>query len=173
MNNNKNRYRITHIEIATGLHYSVDDGTPWYVRNDKFIPIKTYSKYNYYRVRVNGNQKLWHRHVYETFNLTTIPPKMQIDHVDNDSTNNLMMNLRLATHVENNRNQNKKTGCNTPYKGVSLRNNNKYKAVIHYNGEYKYLGQFQSAIDAAKEYDKWALIYFKEFALTNKKLGLI
>ena len=51
---------------------------------------------------LNGKQKFFlvHRFVYECFR-GDIPPHLEVDHLDNDRTNNRLDNLQLLTHLQN------------------------------------------------------------------------
>ena len=54
------------------------------------------------RMRRDGEQttQTIHKMVYETF-IGEIPEGLEIDHIDNDKTNNKLSNLRLLTHSQN------------------------------------------------------------------------
>ena len=59
-------------------------------------------KYQYLKYGHRGSCSV-HRAVWETFN-GPIPKGMEIDHIDGDSFNNKLSNLKLVTHAENTRN---------------------------------------------------------------------
>ncbi len=91
-----------------------------------------------------------------------------IDHVDRDGLNNLRSNLRLATKSQNNMNRSGRKGTSSKYKGVSWFNRGGYwRAMIHFEGRYKFLGRFESETEAAKAYDEAAREYHGEFAYQN------
>lgn len=77
---------------------------------------------------------------------------IHVDHIDGDTKNNHIDNLRAATPRQNQANQ-KMTKANTSgVKGVSWASNyKKWYACIRYNGKNKNLGYFDS-IDDAKEF---------------------
>lgn len=52
------------------------------------------------------------------------------------------------------------------YRGVT-RVGTKFRAYIHLAGKQKHLGTFRKAEDAARRYDREAIKYFGEKALTN------
>jgi group I intron endonuclease len=56
-------------------------------------------------------------------------------------------------------------------KGVS-KLGKKWRAVIRYNGDRLFLGQYDDKIDAAKEYDKKLKELYGEDVISNKDLGL-
>jgi hypothetical protein len=94
------------------------------------------------------------------------------DHRDLNPLNNQRHNLRAATEIQNNQNRRLHSRNSSGYKGVSWQQSrSKWKASIMANNQAIYLGLFNSPEDAAKAYDKAALEYHQEFALTNKMLG--
>lgn len=94
----------------------------------------------------------------------------QIDHIDRNGLNNRRENLRAATAKQNRRNSRKyqrSRGTSSSYKGVSWHAaRNKWQAHIKYN-KSKFLGRFDSEIEAAKAYDKAARELFGEYARLN------
>jgi hypothetical protein len=68
-------------------------------------------------------------------------------------------------------NREKRNGNNTSkYKGVGFHSaRKKWRARIKIEGEEISLGYWDNEIDAAKAYDRAAVIYFKEFACLNFK----
>ena len=98
-----------------------------------------------------------------------------VDHINHDPLDNTRANLRVCTQGQNMKNQKKiesKNGKPTTsqYKGVfkwQRKDKIKYKATIWNNGEQKYLGYFDTEIEAAKAYDKRAKELFGEYANLN------
>jgi hypothetical protein len=95
------------------------------------------------------------------------------DHKDRNSLNNRRSNLRIATDADNTRN---KTPIATKYglpKGVRLDRRQKrkgYGAQINVDNKVIYLGYHATAKEAGDAYDKAALRYHGEFAVTNAML---
>ena len=87
-----------------------------------------------------------------------------IDHSDRNGLNNQKINLRYCNRSQN--------GCNkighgaVKYLGVS-KHLHKFRAQIHVNGKRKHLGLFNSAEEAAVEYNTAAKFHHKEFANLN------
>jgi hypothetical protein len=100
------------------------------------------------------------------------PPRgLLIDHRNHNGLDNRPGNLRLATHIENNRNMRKQKPKSTSrYKGVDrVKATGKYRARIAVAGHRLFLGSFNDELSAAKAYDQAAVKYFGEFACLNFK----
>ena len=95
-------------------------------------------------------------------------PKIKGDHIDGDGLNNTRANLRIATHVENCRNQRLSRNNSSGYKGVSWRKGNKaWMAYIKFNKKQICLGFYSSPESAAHAYDFAAIALCCEFARLN------
>lgn len=76
-----------------------------------------------------------------------IPDKMVVDHINRDTTDNRIENLRLATFTQNE--------YNKPRKGCSLEKG-KWRARIKVNGRNIHLGLFDTEDAAVKAYQDYA-----------------
>lgn len=103
-------------------------------------------------------------------------PKVLIDHIDRNNTlDNRKTNLRLADRKTNAMNRKVRKTSGTGFKGVEkvIQKNKKspdwvsYRAYIGIEGKHKFLGYYKTPEEAAQAYDKAALEFFGEFALTN------
>lgn len=93
-----------------------------------------------------------------------------IDHINGDTLDNRRENLRVCNNTQNQRNQKLSNRNTTGYKGVSWhKKEKKWISRIRVNNKLIHLGYFKDLIEAAKAYDKAALIYFGEFASINFK----
>nr|WP_278374559.1 HNH endonuclease [Brucella anthropi] len=93
-------------------------------------------------------------------------PTKSIDHIDGDKANNRTSNLREATTAENNKNR--APHGKSQYRGVSWRTRqNCWVSAIKTDGKVSFLGCFKEEIEAAKAYDRAAIIQHGEFARTN------
>ncbi len=96
---------------------------------------------------INGKKMSMHRFLLE-------PPKgLEIDHINGNSLDNRISNLRSCTHAQNMRNRKLNINNKTGYKGVFMSSSkNKYRAQIRANGIAIHLGYFENALDAYKSY---------------------
>lgn len=95
-------------------------------------------------------------------------PEEQIDHIDNDRTNNRLDNLRLATNLQNSYNKGVSKLNTTGYKGVSLdKRCNRYRAYISVEGKQKSLGYYSTAEEASQAYIDAAKKLHKDFYNEN------
>lgn len=92
-----------------------------------------------------------------------------IDHINHNTLDNRISNLRICTHSENNRNTTSRTNTSSKYLGVHLnKKSNMFSAKIRDNGIRTWLGSFKTEIEAAQAYNEAALKYHGEFANLNK-----
>lgn len=83
-------------------------------------------------------------------------PEKDLDHINEIKDDNRIVNLRLATHQQNQQNRSK------PYKNNSSgllgiywnKQNKKWRAIIEINGKNKHLGYFNTAEQAHDAYLK-------------------
>lgn len=95
----------------------------------------TMHKSGYYRVNSLGKFTFAHRIVW-MMHFGDIPADMQIDHVDGNRTNNVVSNLRLASHGENKRNESIRADNSTGVKGlVWFKPRNSWRGQITFNGK--------------------------------------
>ena len=103
----------------------------------------------YIHVGFNHKMYLIHRFIW-AWHGNFLEPNQQIDHIDGNSLNNRIENLRAATHKQNCENRkgaqkNSKTGV----KGVSwAKKAKKWEAQIQHNGTKKHLGYYETKEDA-------------------------
>lgn len=95
-------------------------------------------------------------------------PKI-VDHINHNSLDDRIENLREATQKENIRHR---KGANknsqSQYLGVSFKKQfKKYDANIFINGKQTYLGRFETKEEAALIYNKASVKHFGEFAHIN------
>lgn len=72
-----------------------------------------------------------------------------VDHIDRNSLNDALANLRSVTSVQNGRNRSKTRGSACPYKGVQKTQYGTYATDMTFDGQEIHLGTFKSAEAAA------------------------
>ncbi len=110
-----------------------------------------------------GRYILWmHREIMRA------PASMQVDHINGDTLDNRVSNLRICSNTENSRNQRLRPSNTSGYKGVAWRDGHKkFRARITVNYKDIFLGYFDDPKEAARAYDSAARKYFGEFAKVN------
>jgi hypothetical protein len=95
-------------------------------------------------------------------------PKDQVDHINNNRSDNRIVNLREATAFQNQANRKIQMGGSSKYKGVSwFKQSCKWEAYIEVNRKKIHLGYYHKEEEAALTYNKAALERFGEFAKIN------
>lgn len=93
----------------------------------------------------------------------------EIDHINNNTHDCRIKNMRVTTRAQNGRNQIVKRSNNTTgFKGVSyIKRSSKYMAYIMIDHKMIYLGMFINKIMAAMAYNTAAVKYHGEYARLN------
>ena len=110
------------------------------------------NKQGYTTINLNGKTYLIHRIIYKLHNpdwdITDTSSDNEIDQINGTSPkNNHISNLRILTHAENIQNNSHWA------KGYHFsKANNKFIAQIRYDGNYKYLGGYDTAEEAREQY---------------------
>ena len=91
-----------------------------------------------------------------------------VDHINRIKTDNRRENLRLVQPLVNCLNRGPKLNSKSKYKGVSKQRNG-WQVYVN----RKYIGLFETEIEAAIAYDLNVAKVFGEFATTNKSMGLL
>lgn len=123
---------------------------------------KSTGKYYAY-AHFSGNKKIMlHRFL---LNITGVE---LVDHIDGDTTNNKLNNLRVVSRLQNNVNSVKRKNCKSKYRGVTLRPSGRWGVYIKYNNENMCLGTYDTEEEAASVYNKKAVALYKEYVKLNK-----
>lgn len=99
-----------------------------------------------------------------------------VDHINGNTIDNRRCNLRIGSDLQNMQNVKYKIG-ESGYRGVHkdgyIHNCPVWKAVITKDNIPYILGRFVTTEDAANAYDKAAIEFYGENAMTNKRLLLL
>lgn len=156
------------IPLTRGMVALVDDSDfdwlsqwDWHVHSSRDMLYAARSEYNPQTGKIKT--VLMHREILKA------PSNKLVDHKDRNSMNCQRYNLRITNRLGSSRNRSgwkKKPESN--FKGVFFRKDTgKWRAGICVDYKMIWLGQFDSAKDAARAYDARAAKHFGEFAVLN------
>jgi hypothetical protein len=148
-------------ELRQLLSYDHDSGVlTWRVRGNV---AGTVDAKGYVVVKVLGRTYKAARIAWAIFYGDWPSVSMCVDHIDQDKSNNAIVNLRLATSSQNRRNNNGNSGVASSLKGA-YRHGVKWRALIWVDGRLKNLGSFDTALEAHEAYCSAAEVHYGEFA---------
>lgn len=90
-----------------------------------------------------------------------------VDHINGDGIDCRRSNLRLCTPSQNQANKKRKTRTSSPYKGVWQRPGGRWTGELTKDFQPIRIGTFDTAEEAAREYDRLARELHGEFARLN------
>lgn len=100
--------------------------------------------------------------------INNTPRGYDTDHINRNTLDNRRVNLRAVTRSVNCQNVPARLNSSSKYKGVYWKNTHLcYGARITKNKKTYFLGHFSCPIEAAKEYDRQAIILYGDNAATN------
>ena len=117
----------------------------------------------YIHVGIDGVLYKAHRIIFHMVCEPLLPDDF-IDHINGDCGDNRLCNLRKATHQQNSCNTRRPVNNTTGVKGVTRRDNGKYRARLWVSGKCLPLGDFDTVKAAAAAYRAAADEYHGEFA---------
>ena len=160
------------IGLTQGKYALVDDADFEWLNQWKWFAVRQRNG-NWYAVRnstwknVKGRTIYMHRKILRL----TVEDYHETDHKDHNGLNNQRENLRIATRMQNQYNQKPQIGKSSQYKGVRWhKRDRKWRAEIKLNKKTRWIGAYNSEIEAARSYDRVAKELFGEFAYTNFNL---
>jgi hypothetical protein len=158
---------ITQAELH--LNFLYDKNTGEFVRIQKTGKHKLAGSINLAGYRVIGfKSKDFLAHRLAWLYIYGCLPKCDIDHIDENKSNNAIANLRLATRSQNMQNVSKANKNNLQgFRGVYFnKNTHRYMASIWIDGKSKHLGYFE-CIEEAKKARKQGEILYHPRSLVN------
>jgi hypothetical protein len=161
-------YTFRRIRMSGPKYAKVDPADYKRLRKYEWLVMK--SRNSYYSLRIKPGKKGGSEsQIYMHKEILKVPKGMVVDHINRDSMDNRIANLRAATHSQNMCNKRKCSGATySKYKGIHWHKlHRKWKAAITFEKKRIYLGSFDNEIDAAKAYDEAAKKYHGEFACLN------
>ena len=117
------------VKIKDFENHSIDKNNNWVYSHNYNRYLKSHiNKSGYCYINLNKNKKqkycLIHRLIYQVYNPDIDISKLQIDHIDNNKSNNNIENLRTCSHSENNCNVKVKKHNKLREKNISLTSTN-------------------------------------------------
>lgn len=133
------------------------------VYNKKGVSVGSYTR-RYGRLHtkygtVNMARLLWFFHYGEW-------PEGEIDHIDGDTHNNRIANLRHCSRSENAKNRGTYSSSKTGVKGVYIKDG-KFVSSIQNEGSRYYLGSYNTIEEASAAYSSASLLLHKQFSRNN------
>ena len=121
----------------------------------------------YLDIGIDGVRYPLHR-IVRQWHFGDVPPGMHVDHIDRDTLNNRIENLRVASAGQNALNAPVRKNNRSGFRGVSLHKpSGKFQAFLSADGKRRWLGHFNTPEEAARAYDKAAKELHGEFASLN------
>jgi hypothetical protein len=123
---------------------------------------------------INSTNAYAHRVAWMHYYGEPVPDGLFVDHVNGDTSDNRIENLRLVTPLQSQFNRAPSRSSKAGFKGVSFDKSSKKRpwfATIAREGERKLIGYFATPEDAAAAYEAVARDYHGDFGYHNREKG--
>lgn len=155
---------ITHEQLLTILRYERSSGLFfWKIKSRKYDVGDVAGKINtigYVILNINNTPYL--AHMLASFYVNGVWPDHEIDHWDRDRSNNRWKNLRPCNRNLSSMNSTLSKANTSGFKGVAA-HGERFRAYCR----GKHIGVFNTAVEAARAYDKVAYDFANEYAALN------
>lgn len=158
---------ITAEQLRQALHYDPLSGEfTWLVSRTGRVPVGSTAGTRNHRGRIFISLG---RRTYQASRLAWLyvhgewPPNL-IDHINGNTSDNRIANLRPATFAQNAQNRRRQATTRNGFKGVNLTPSGKWRAQIKVDGRSLHLGVFDTAEEAGAAYADAAVAWFGAFA---------
>lgn len=134
--------------IINKMVYDVKTGSLTFKKGSrKGCHVGSITKDGYYRTKVKGKNYLIHRLVW-LYNYGAFPDG-HIDHINHNTIDNRLLNLRVVTSKGNNQNRSKHKNNKSGVTGVFFRKDTeKWKSTINISGRQVTIGYFENKKEA-------------------------
>ena len=159
------------IKDFDGLYSITDFGGVYSHKQGRFLKPVVIQGYHIVVLHKNGVavKKRVHRLVAEAFieNTNNLPI---VDHINMDTSDNIVKNLRWCSRTQNGANRNKPRGkWSSKYKGVHWdKKNRKWAVHIYRDNKSVGCGRYETEEEAARVFNEHALSLYGEFARLNQ-----
>lgn len=141
---------LVDIKDYEGL-YSLDKNSNQVYGHKRKKFLKIYFKERYYNIKLTKNSKtkfyIFHRLIFQAYNPDTDISNLQIDHIDGNTKNNNITNLRTATASQNCCNKKIYKNNTSGYKNIFITPYNTYVVQINIDKK-KYTKTFKTLDEA-------------------------
>lgn len=152
-----------YICLTLGQETIVDKDDYGYLTQFFWQARPTRTKKNFYAIRNVGWDNQGRRlKVSMHREIMHFPEGLEVDHINGDPLDNRKHNLRICTHAENVRNQNRKSN-KAGHKGIT-KHGDKWRAQIGVNYEKVHIGVYETRNEAIAAYTTASKWYHKEFS---------
>jgi hypothetical protein len=144
-------------KYTSAIKYDFTNGKIFRKRrsDNKWEEIGSPNKAGYLTCSINGKRSTVHRILYEKYYCIELTPDIEIDHIDNNRSNNTIKNLRAVSRSQNKENKKCRKDNKLGHKNISLCNKTgRYIVQIQVNGKLKYYDRFIKLEDAIAKRDE-------------------